>query len=226
MIQGSLGKMLVGNVLATAAIRFPDNEAVVCTATGRSFTYRETNARSNRLAHGLTALGFAKGEVVAFLSTNRAEMVEIYFALAKTGIVGIPLNCRLAPAEVVELMRAMGAVGMICEASFEPVAQQAMQMLPLMRRGVAVGDVAPDWAEDYEALLARSPAHDPEAALDESDPYCFNLTSGTTGLPKSYVLTQFNNSSIAAFMDAFELSRRDAVMTVFPMFGRVGGSGP
>ena len=84
MVKGSLGAMLVGNILTTAAIRFPDNEAVVCTETGRRFCYRETNARCNRLAHGLTALGFAKGDVIAFLSTNRAEMIEIYFALAKS----------------------------------------------------------------------------------------------------------------------------------------------
>jgi len=222
MTQGSLGKMLVGNVLTTAAIRFPDRESIVCTATGRRFRYRETNARCNRLAHGLMSLGFGKGDVVAFLSTNRAEMVEIYFALAKTGIVGIPINYRLAPAEVVELMRAMGAVGLICEARFRPVAQQVAQALPAVRRMVAIGDAAPDWAHDYEALLASSPEHEPEVAIEESDPYYFNLTSGTTGLPKAYVLTQFNNSSIGAFMDGIDLSRRDVVMTVFPMFGRVG----
>ena len=222
MTQGSLGKMLVGNVLTTAAIRFPDRESIVCTATGRRFRYRETNARCNRLAHGLMSLGLAKGDVVAFLSTNRAEMVEIYFALAKSGIVGIPINYRLAPAEVVELMRAMGAVGLICEARFRPVAQQVAQALPAVRRMVAIGDAAPDWAHDYEALLERSPGHEPEVAIEESDPYYFNLTSGTTGLPKAYVLTQFNNSSIGAFMDGMDLSRRDVVMTVFPMFGRVG----
>lgn len=222
MTQGSLGKMLVGSVLATAAIRFPDHESVVCTATGRRFRYRETNARANRLAHGLMALGLGKGDVVAFLSTNRAEMVEIYFALAKTGIVGIPLNYRLAPSEVVELMRAMGAVGMLCEARFKAVGQQVARELPGVRRMVAIGDTAPDWGEDYEALLARSPAGEPEVAVDEPDPYYFNLTSGTTGLPKAYVLTQFNNSSIGPFMDAFDLSRRDVVMTVFPMYGRVG----
>jgi acyl-CoA synthetase (AMP-forming)/AMP-acid ligase II len=214
--------MLVGNVLTTAAIRFPENESVVCTATGRRFRYRETNARSNRLAHGLTGLGFAKGDVVAFLSTNRAEMIEIYFALAKSGIVGIPLNYRLAPAEVVELMRAMDAVGLVCEARFESVANQVTQALPRVRRVVAIGQTALERAEDYEALLERSPAHEPEVELVESDPYYFNLTSGTTGLPKSYVLTQFNNSSIGGFMDGFDLSRRDVVMTVFPMFGRVG----
>jgi len=222
MTQGSLGRMLVGSVLTTAAIRFPDNESVICTATGRRFRYRETNARSNRLAHGLMALGLRKGDVVAFLSTNRAEVVETYFALAKTGIVGIPLNYRLAPAEVIELMRAMGVVGMLCEARFRPVAQQAAQALPGLRALIAIGDTAPAWAHDYEDLLARSSASEPEVDIAESDPYYFNLTSGTTGLPKSYVLTQFNNSSIGAFMDGFDLSRRDVVMTVFPMFGRVG----
>lgn len=222
MIRGSLGRMLVGNVLTTAAIRFPDHESIVCTATGRRFRYRETDERTNRLAHGLMSLGFGKGDVVAFLSTNRAEMVEIYFALARTGIVGIPLNYRLAPAEVVELMRAMNASGLICEARFKPVALQAAQALPGVRRMISIGEAQPDWAEDYEALLERSSPREPQVDLDESDPYYFNLTSGTTGLPKSYVLTQFNNSSIGPFMDGFDLSRRDVVMTVFPMFGRVG----
>jgi fatty-acyl-CoA synthase len=222
MPAGSLGKMLVGSVLATAAIRFPDNEAFYCSATGRRFTYREANARCNRLAHALLDLGFAKGDVVAFLCTNRVEVAEIYFALAKSGIVGIPLNYRLAPSEIVDLMRSMGAKGMLCEARFEPVATQVLAALPQVRQCIAIGDASAAWGLDYEALLVRSPAGEPEAAIDEADAYYFNLTSGTTGLPKSYVLTQFNNSSIGAFMDSFDMTRRDVVMTVFPMFGRVG----
>ena len=222
MPRGALGKMLVGNILATAAVRFADDESFVCSSTGRRFSWRQTNARCNRLAHGLMGLGFAKGDVVAFLSTNRAEVAEIYFALAKTGIVGIPLNYRLAPAEIVELMRSMGATGMLCEERFKAVAHQVRGELAQLRTVIAIGDPAPDWGEDYEALLARSPADEPDVEIDESDPYYFNLTSGTTGLPKSYVLTQFNNSSMGPFMDSFDLSRRDVVLTVFPMYGRVG----
>jgi fatty-acyl-CoA synthase len=222
MHSGSMGKMLVGNILATAAIRFPDNEAFYCSATGRRPTYRETNARCNRLAQALQGLGFGKGDVVAFLCTNRLEVVEIYFALAKTGIVGIPLNYRLAPGEVVALMRSMGAKGMICEARFQAIAQQVKAALPQVDRCIVIGDEGALWGLPYEALLARSSDAEPEVAIDESDPYYFNLTSGTTGLPKAYVLTQFNNSSISPIFDAFDMSRRDTVMTVFPMFGRVG----
>jgi acyl-CoA synthetase (AMP-forming)/AMP-acid ligase II len=105
----SLGTMAAGNMLATAARRFRDREALFCAGTQRRFSYRQLNERSNRLAHGLLSLGLRKSDVVGFLCNNRAEILEIYFALAKLGVVGIPLNYRLASAEIVTLMQAMGA---------------------------------------------------------------------------------------------------------------------
>ena len=121
----ALGKMVVGALMSTAARRFRDREAILCAGTGRRFTFRQINERCNRLAHGLAGLGLRKGDVVAFLCNNRAELVEIYFALAKLGLVGIPLNYRLAAAEIVELMRAMGARAMLFETRFTPSAEQA-----------------------------------------------------------------------------------------------------
>src|SRR5262245_44156663 len=87
-----LGKLVVGNILTTAAIRYGDKEAFFCTETGRHFSFRQVNERCNRLANSLTGLGLKKGDVVAILSTNRVEIVEALFALAKTGLVGLPLN--------------------------------------------------------------------------------------------------------------------------------------
>ena len=214
--------MLVGNILATAAVRFADREAFFCSGTNRRFTFRQTNERCNRLARGLSDLGLAKGDVVAFLSGNRAEVVEIYFALAKSGLVGIPLNYRLATAEMIELMRAMNARALVYEARFEACAAQAQRDLPAIRHYVAIGERMAANHLDYEALLAGASPAEPEVELDETDPYYFNLTSGTTGLPKSYVLNQFNNSAVAPMFLSFDTTRQDVFMTVFPMFGRVG----
>jgi hypothetical protein len=86
IMKRALGKMVVGNVLTTAAIRYRDEPAIYCTSADRRFSFREVDERANRLAHALLVLGFCKGDVVAFLCTNRAEIVEIYFALARTGI--------------------------------------------------------------------------------------------------------------------------------------------
>ena len=222
MSQRALGKLLIGNIIVTAAARVPDKLAFLCASTGRRLTFRDTNARCNRLANALTGLGLVKGDVLAFLCSNRAEMPEIYFALAKSGIVGIPLNYRLAPTEAVELMRSMGARALIYEARFEACALIVKEHMPEIRHYVTIGDSRAQVGVDYEALLAAAPAEEPEVEIDEADPYYFNLTSGTTGLPKSYILTQFNNSTVGLFCAAFDMTRHDVALTVLPMFGRIG----
>ncbi len=200
-------------------MRRPDAPAIYCSSTGRRFSFRDVDERANRLAQALLSLGHKKGDVIAFLSTNRAELVEIYFALARTGIVGIPLNYRLAAGEMLEMIRAMGACGLIYESKFAAVAEQAAGSL---RTVIQFGDAIAGATLGYETLLAAAPPHAPDIEIDEADPYYFNLTSGTTGLPKSYVLTQYNNSTIIPLFHALDMTRNDVAMTVFPAFGRVG----
>lgn len=215
------GKLVVGSMLASAALRFRDREAFFCAGTGRRFSFRQTNERCNRLAHALGGLGLRKSNVVAFLCNNRAELPEIYFALAKSGLVGIPLNYRLAPPEIVALMQAMDARAMLFEMRFSAAVAQVRLALPEVERFVAIGEGRPDWALGYEDLLATGSPAEPEVEVEEDDPFYFNLTSGTTGLPKSYVLTHYNNSAVGAFQ-AFDLTSHDVIMTAFPAFGRIG----
>lgn len=217
-----LGRMVVGGLMTTAARRFRDREALLCAGTDRRFTFRELNARCNRLANGLAGLGLRKPDVVAFLCSNRAEMVDIYFALAKLGLVGIPLNYRLAPVEVTELMRAMGARALIFDTRFLATAAEVRASLPGISAFVAVGEGRPEWTLDYEALLVGASDAEPGVLVEEHDPFYFNLTSGTTGLPKSYVLTHYNNATVGCMFEAFDLTSLDVTMVVFPAFGRVG----
>ncbi len=222
MAQRGLSGMLVGNILVTAAARFPDREAFFCSGTGRRFTFRQVNERANRLANGLLSLGLRKGDVVAFLSTNRVEVVEIYFALAKSGIVGLPLNYRLAPVELVELASSMGARGLLIEHGHDEAAAQLRNGVPDIGHTVVIGEAQPAHGTGYEALLAAASPDEPQAEVDEGDPFYFNLTSGTTGLPKSYVMTQYNMSTMFPMFHSHRLSESDVALTVFPMFGRVG----
>ena len=75
----------------------PDKVAVV--DRGVSTTYAELAASTNRLAHGLLALGVRRGDRVAYLGYNATTFVETMFATAKAGAVFIPLNTRLVPPE-------------------------------------------------------------------------------------------------------------------------------
>lgn len=216
----ALGKMVVGDLVKTAAIRYPDKESTICTETGRRFTFSQVNERVNRLANGLLGLGLKKGDIVAFLTTNRAEIVEIYFALAKAGLIGIPLNYRLAPVEIISLMRDIGAVAMLAEQKFAEVVERAGAELPKVRHRLMFGGEK----SEYESLLAGASTAEPDVIINEEDPYYYNLTSGTTGLPKCYLLSHYNNATITNMHITLDASRTDVVAIVFPMFGRVGFS--
>jgi acyl-CoA synthetase (AMP-forming)/AMP-acid ligase II len=217
------GTLTVGNFVRVAAVRYGDREAIFCSSTGRRFSFRQLNQRTNRLANGLTALGLKKGDVAAFLCTNRAEIVEIYSALAKIGVMGIPLNYRLAPSEIIELLSHGEASALIFDPWFGEIAARVREALPRVRHFVGMGDGVPGFALDYEALLDRSSDAEPEIDISEEDAMYMNLTSGTTGLPKAYLLTHYNNAAAGPFFAGyFDLTRDDVVLTAFPIFGRVG----
>ena len=218
----SLGKQVVGNVMVTAAARYGDREAFYCSSTGRRLSFNEINTRTNRLANALLSLGLKKGDTVAFLCTNRVETVEIFFALAKTGLLGVPLNYRLSATEIAELMVSMGAIGLIYDGCFAQTVEQIKPELPDNAYWIGIDDHSPLPSHDYEVFVQQGSAEEPDVEIAEEDPYYYNLTSGTTGIPKAYLLTQYNNATVIPFFNAMDLSSKDTVLTVFPMFGRVG----
>lgn len=215
--------MAVGRLLKNAAIRYRDKEALYCVTTGRRFSFLELNERTNRLANGLMKLGLKKGDMVAFLITNRSEIVETFFTLAKTGLLGLPLNYRLIAKEIVQMMALTDAKVLIFEDTFSKVAEHVRKQLPGVGKFIGIGKAIPDFALDYDKLLSGSSADEPTAEIREEDYSYMNLTSGTTGLPKSYMLTHYNNATgIVDMTMMFSVTEDDVVMIVFPMFGRVG----
>src|SRR5512145_3353806 len=66
----------------------------------RHITYRAAQAEIHRLANALlNCCGLQPGDRIAILSKNSVEYMLLYFAASKVGLVTIPLNYRLAPAE-------------------------------------------------------------------------------------------------------------------------------
>ena len=84
--------MDVKTLIVRAAREYPDNLALVYKTT--RMTFGELNQASNRLAHGILALGVRKGDRVGMFLHNHAEFIEIDFALSKAGIV------RVSPSRV------------------------------------------------------------------------------------------------------------------------------
>jgi len=217
MKERATGSFVMGNYAKVAAARYGDREAFYCVTTGKHLTYREFNLRCNALGNGLLSLGVKKGDVAAFMTYNRVEIAETYFALAKTGVMGIPLNYRLSAGEIVELVNFGEAETFIFDPSFSDIVGEMREKMSRVKRFICMGDEVPDFAISYEDLMSRSSQDEPDVEVSEEDNQYLNLTSGTTGLPKAYLLTHYNNAVAGPVMASMhDVTSDDTILTFSP----------
>ena len=92
------GVLNLGEIVAAHARLRPNK--IGTRDSRRALTFAQWNARACRLANALLGLGLNKGDRVALLAYNRVEWMELYVALAKAGLVAVPVNFRLVAPEI------------------------------------------------------------------------------------------------------------------------------
>lgn len=186
----------------------------------RRFTYRQMGERARRLASALLGAGIRRGERIAVLAFNGAELLEAHFGVPLAGGVLVAINTRLSTSEVQYILQHSGASVLLVDAELVPVAAPALAHCPAVGLVVGIGQLALPSALEYEAFLARA---DPNAELawplDEDEPIAIDYTSGTTGTAKGVVYTHrgayLNALNVAL---EFGLSTRSVYLWTLPMF--------
>ena len=155
----------------------------------REMSFRDWNSRSCRLANALLGLGLAKGDRVAVLAYNCVEWLEIYAAIAKAGLVAVPVNFRLTPAEAGYVVADAEAAAIIVQDELLHVAEEARGSLPIAEnRYLAFGRQARRAGyRGYEDLIAAAAEDEPALTVEAGDPWMLMYTSGTTGKPKGVI---------------------------------------
>ncbi len=185
----------------------------------RALTYATWNERASRLANALLGLGLAKGDRVALLAYNAVEWLEIYVALARAGLVAVPINFRLVGPEVAYIVENCEARAFIVQEDLREVVEGIRPRLPVDAGGyVLFGAAPPPGWRGYEALIAAASAAPPEVEVRPEDLFALMYTSGTTGRPKGAMRSHEGNALIA-FATALEfgLGREDTGLLVMPM---------
>ena len=187
-IQKELARrLLLGELIARNARKFPDKEAVIFGDT--HLTYREFNGRINRLAHAFQDMRVGKGDKVALLMLNCNQYLECYFALGKIGGVAVPLNFRLHPDEIAYIVNNADAVALVVGEQFIDTIRDIQKDLPLVKQYISVTAAPVEGMFHYETLIRKYPDDEPLVLVDEEDIAFIMYTAGTTGRPKGAVLT-------------------------------------
>lgn len=156
---------------------------------GRSQTFGDLDARSNRTAHALLARGFTAGDRLCVQLANCIELIDLYLACIKLGVIFVPVNVLYKEREVSHILSDAEPREFFTGAA--AIAEQALTM--------------PD---------AR-----PRANLHGDSPAAIVYTSGTTGTSKGAVLTHNNFAANALnLLTCWQITSADRFLLALPLF--------
>ena len=221
--------LLISSLIEHAARNFGDTEIVSRTIEGgiHRYTYRDANRRARQLANALKHLGVKPGDRIATLAWNGYRHFEIYYGVSGMGAVMHTINPRLFPEQIAFIANHAEDSYLFFDLTFVPLIEALAAKMPTVRAFVAMTDRAhmpqakiPNLV-CYEDLLADEaddfvwPLFDDQAASS----LCY--TSGTTGNPKGVLYSHRStiyHTFAATCADAFNVTARDSILPVVPMF--------
>ncbi len=181
--------MDIATLLPRHARYRPNHLAVVF--EDHRLTFRQLDARVNRVANALLAAGLAKGDKVATVLPNCLEQLEVYWASARTGLVVVPMSPLLQESGLLSLLDNSDSKLVISTRAFADTLDRLRGTLPAIAPGrwLLTDGERPGFSA-YAALVAgASEAAPPDARITGADPYNIIYSSGTTGEPKGIVHT-------------------------------------
>jgi acyl-CoA synthetase (AMP-forming)/AMP-acid ligase II len=172
--------MLIRDYLMRNETVWPDRIAYV-SETAR-LSWGDIARRSRQLGAALQSLGIGQGDVVASMSYDSHEVVELWYACSLIGAIRAGINPRYAPREVAHLLADSGAKALLVEGGD---CEQTLARLDAWPANLAVIGFGPHKRElDYEQVLKASSAAPELPELGPDAIQALSYTTGTTGLPK------------------------------------------
>jgi long-chain acyl-CoA synthetase len=208
--------MIIPDYIERHARLCPERTAIIF--EDRQCTYLELQDRVYRLANGLIKLGLKEDDRVAVLSENCFEFLEIYAGVAKAGGVVAPLNYRLLPEDIAQLVGYVDTEFLIVGADYVDMIHSITGNIGGVKHLIALGSGG-EGMMDYDRLLAESPSSRPEVKRGMDDLFCLIFTGGTTGFPKGAMLTHRNLYNTAlSFIVGTQITHGDVHLVVTPLF--------
>lgn len=167
------------------------SDAVALEFQSATYTFGDVDMRSNRMAHLLARRGLKQGDRLCVYLQNCVEMIDLYLACVKLGVIFVPINILYRDREISHIVEDAEPAVVITEADLASLNREADGM----------------------------PSDRPHVALDGDAPAGIIYTSGTTGASKGAVLTH-NNFAVNAInlLSCWQITSADRLLLTLPLF--------
>lgn len=203
--------MNIAALLAKVALSFPERPAISWGVTPWS-NYAGFHRASGALAYALRhRYGLASGDRVAITMSNRPEFLESLFAIWYAGLVAVPINAKLHPAEFAYILENSGARVCFTDPDLAPALEKLRAETTPLEAVISTG------SDEYREFGADAVM--PYADRAPEDPAWLFYTSGTTGRPKGATLSHRNLlvMTLSYFADMDPISTEDCVIHAAPL---------
>jgi len=192
---GLWGDRTVAQEFQAVALRYPGREAVV-SQEGR-LTFAELDRRTDQVAAGLCDLGLGPGDPILFQVTNRLHSIVAWYGALKAGLIPVATLAAHRRHEISQVAIRTRAAAHLVEAGtggFDLVtfAREHQADSPAIRHILTAGAAEPapgltrleDLGTGVDPAAARRFVDEIQAGVDPDDVAVFQLSGGTTGVPK------------------------------------------
>jgi len=222
--------LLISNLIEFAARHHGDGEIVSRRTEGdlHRYTWKDVAARSRQVANALDASGLAAGDRVGTLAWNGYRHLELYFGVSGSERVLHTINPRLLPEQIAWIVSHAEDRIVCFDTTFLPIIKGVHAHCPNVQQWIMLcdadklpGDTGIPNLVSYEAWMGQQPSTYAWPVFDENTASSMCYTSGTTGNPKAALYSHRStvlHAYAAALPDVMNLSARDAVLPVVPMF--------
>ncbi len=185
------------------------------TFDGQTIDFRELDRRSSQVANALLGAGLGAGSRVAVIAKNSPVFYELVFGCAKAGVVLVPVNWRLSPREIADILDDASPRLVLADA------EQAAGLPEAARSTYAVMRLEPDYGPWRDAAAED----DPRIAAAQGGTLALLYTSGTTGRPKGVMISHQNLAySERMAREIWGFTASSVNLVAMPLF-HIGGLG-
>ncbi|QRG69605.1 acyl-CoA synthetase [Brevibacillus choshinensis] len=210
----------LGDILRRSRGRFPEKTALQFEE--EALTYSQLDRIVNQAAQAFISKGLQKGERAAVLSRNSMDFVILNFALAKAGIIMVPINYMLNQEDVAFILGHSEVSAVFVSPEFQELAQGAIRlsdMVPKVQALISKPTAQSGEWVPFRAWIQEADDQEPDVELDDEDVAHILYTSGTESKPKGVMLT--HKSIISEYVSTIidgDMKEDDVAIHALPLF--------